>query len=138
MLVTLFPEYPNSDVLLWVVSETVEFLLVAAPVLVNLDEGFEEDVLVEELFESLACFGVHLLDGDTLMTDDDALLRVTLNIDCCHDVYALLRLLEGSAAHLYGVRYLLVVVEEYLLADYLRDEESRRLVRQLLLIKEGR
>ena len=72
------------------------------------------------------------------MSDDDALLRVALHV--YHGVYVdvLVGLLERLHLHLYRVRNLLVVVEQNLLADNLRDEEACGLVRELVLIEERR
>ena len=72
------------------------------------------------------------------MSDDDALLRVALHV--YHGVYVdvLVGLLERLHLHLHRVRYLLVVVEQYLLAYYLRDEEACGLVRKLVFVEERR
>ena len=72
------------------------------------------------------------------MPDDDALLRVALHVDDGVDVNAPFVFLEALHAHLHRVGYLLVVVEQYLLADNLRHEEAGRLVGQLVLVEVGR
>ena len=72
------------------------------------------------------------------MSDDDTLLRVALHIDDGIDVDVLLRLLEGLHHHLDAVGYLLVVVEQDLLAYNLVDEEAGGLVCPLVLVEIGR
>ena len=94
-------------------------------------------MLVEELLERLAGLGADLLQGDTLMADDDALLRVALDVDDGIDMYLTVVLLEALHDDLYGVGYLLIVIEENLLADDFRDEEAGGLVRQLVFVEEG-
>ena len=46
-------------------------------------------------------------------------------------------LLETLHAYLHGVRHLLIIIEEYLLADNLRDEELGGLVGELLFVEIG-
>ena len=70
---------------LWVVPKYVEFLVGIAPVLVNLHKGLEVNLLAKELFKCLACLGCHFLQSLALMTDDDALLAVALDINHCID-----------------------------------------------------
>ena len=123
---------------LWVVAEQVELLGGVAPVLIDLDEGLEVDALAEELLEALAGFGGNFLECLALMADDDALLRVALDIDDGVDVDVGLVFLEALHTDLDAVGDLLVVVEEYLLADDLRDEELGGLVCQLVLVEVWR
>ena len=72
------------------------------------------------------------------MSDDDALLRVALHV--YHGVYVdvAVGLLKRLHLDLYRVRNLLVVVEQNLLADYLRHEETGWFVGQLVLVEERR
>ena len=54
-----------------------KFFLRTTPILINFDESFQENFLVEEFFQSLARFRVYLLQRNTLMTNDNTLLRIT-------------------------------------------------------------
>ena len=72
------------------------------------------------------------------MAYDDALLAVALDVDDGIDMNLAVVLLEALHDNLHRVGNLLVVVKQYLLADNLRDEEAGGLVRQLVLVKEGR
>ena len=110
--------------LLRIVAKVVKLFLRAAPVFVNLDEHLEVDALAEELLESLACLCAHLLQGHALVSDDDAFLRVALNIDYRTYVYVALVFLERLHADLNRVRYLLVVIEQNLLAYYLVSQRN--------------
>ena len=56
-------------------------LVAVAPVLLDLNKELEEDLLLEETLHITACHRADLLQGDTTMTDDDALLAVTLDDD---------------------------------------------------------
>ena len=92
-------------------------MLIATPILIDLDEGFQIDGLVKELLQRLAGLGTHLLQGNTLMTNNDTLLGVTLHIDDGIDMDALVLLLKTLYTHLNRVGDLLVIVEENLLAN---------------------
>ena len=72
------------------------------------------------------------------MADDDALLRVALHIDDGIDMDMTLVLFEALHHHLDGVRNLLVVIAQNLLADNLGDEKARGLVGQLVLAEVSR
>ena len=71
------------------------------------------------------------------MADDDALLRLALHVDDGLDANEVFLLLEALHDSLYAVGYLLVVVEEYLLADDLGDEEAGGLVGPRVLVEVG-
>ena len=68
------------------------------------------------------------LEHGTLAADKDAFLAVALHIHHGHDVYRLVFLLEFLYYYFGAVGYFLVVVEEYFLAYYFGDEETRGLV----------
>lgn len=116
----------------------METFLVVAPVFVHLDVGLEEDALLEELLEGFAGLGADFLEGHALVADDDAFLAVALHEDDGADADALVRLVEGFHHYLAGVGYLLIVVEEYLLADDFGDEEAGGLVGPLVFVEVGR
>ena len=92
-------------------------MLIATPILIDLDEGFQIDGFVKELLQRLAGLGTYLLQGNTLMTNNDTLLGVTLHIDDGIDMDALVLLLKTLYTHLNRVGDLLVIVEENLLAN---------------------
>ena len=85
-----------------------------------------------------AGLGHDLLEGLALMADDDAFLRVALDIDDGIDVDVRVIFLERLDADLDAVGYLLIVVEQNLFANYLRHEESCGFVGELVLIEIGR
>ena len=118
-----------------IVTEIAQLALVVAPVLVDFYEGLEEYLLAEELFEALPRLHRHLLQRLSLMSDDNSLLRVALNIDDSVDMYDTLVLLEPFDDDLNRIRYLLVIIAQYLLTDNLRDEELRRFVGELVLVE---
>ena len=101
----------------------IEFTLGTAPVFVYLHEDLKENWLGEELFERFAGLGAYLLEGYTLMADDDTLLRVALHVNYGIDVDVLIVFLESLYSNLNAIRYLLIVIEQNLYADYLRHEE---------------
>ena len=67
------------------------------------------------------------------MANDNTLLRIAFHIDDGTDMNIFLGLLETLHAHLHTVRYLLVIIKEYLFADYLTDEEACWLICQLII-----
>ena len=81
-------------ILILIVAVLTEGVVAIAPVLVNFNEGFEIDALAEETFEALAGFGRDTLEGNTLMTDDDAFLAFTLHVNNSIDVDVTVGLLE--------------------------------------------
>ena len=72
------------------------------------------------------------------MSDDDTLLRLTLNEDVGVDVYAGVGLFEKLHSRLHHIGNLLVVVEKYFLSYYLCNEKACRLVGQLVLVEVRR
>ena len=68
----------------------------------------------------------------------DALLAIALHKDDSIDMYVRLVFLEALDRHLHAIRYLLVIEEKYLLADYLCHEETSRFVCQLILVEVWR
>ena len=120
-----------------VVSVEAEGAVAVAPVFIDLDKDVEVDALAEELLECLAGFGGDALEGYALVTDDDALLTVALDVDDRGDADVAVGLPELLHDDLAGVGYLLVVVEEYLLAHDLGDEETGGLVGPLVLVEVG-
>ena len=67
--------------LLLLVAETTQLAVVVAPIVVDLNEELQEDLLVEETLQILACLHTYALQLFTLVTDDDALLAVARNVD---------------------------------------------------------
>ena len=128
----------NHYQLFRIISESVEFSLRTAPVFINLYKGFQENLLAEEFFQSLAAFSIHLLERHTLVTNDDALLGITLHVDDGIDVDAGVILLESLHPHLYGIRNLLIIIEKYLFSNNFRNEEAGWLIGQLVLVEERR
>ena len=110
---------------------------VGPPVFVHFDEELEEDLLLEEVFDVLACLGADALESRTGFADDDTLLGIALAVDDGIDADEFVLFLEGLHFNLDRIRDLLVVVEEDLLADDLINEESRGFVGQLVLWEEG-
>ena len=86
-----------------------EFVLLVAPVFLDLDVEFEEDFLVKEGFDVLACEGAYALEHLALVADDDALLAIALDIDDGHDVYGLVALVKLLDDDLCGIGYFLVI-----------------------------
>ena len=76
-------------------------------------------MLVEEFLKLFPRLGVHFLYRHALVSDDDSLLRLPLDIYHSLDVYLLLCLLERLTPYLHSIGYLLVIEEEDLLADNL-------------------
>lgn len=72
--------------LLFQIAEGTEFILTVTPVRLDFHEQFEEDALVKELLDVFSGLHTDLLDFASLMTDDDALLGITLDIDDGHDM----------------------------------------------------
>lgn len=91
----------------------------------------EEAALSGEVFDVEAGFGAQLLDGFALMADDDALLRFAFDKDETGYIVDAVALFVAVDDDFAAVGYLLLVVEEYLLAHDLADEEPHRLVGEL-------
>lgn len=119
------------------VAVGAEDLVAVAPVLLYLDKELEEDLLLEESLHVATCHRADLLDGDTAVADDDALLAVALDDDEGLDVDTLVLFLEGFDDDFDGVGDLLLIVEEDLLTDDLGDEEACGTVGQCVLIEVG-
>ena len=111
---------------------------VRAPFPIYLHKELEEDLLLEEVLDVLACLGADALESRTGFADDDTLLGIALAVDDGIDADEFVLFLEGLHFDLARIRDLLVVVEEDLLADDLIDKESRGFVGQLVLWEEGR
>ena len=90
----------------------------------------QKDLLVEETLQVLARLHSHALQLLAFMTDDDTFLAVACNVDRRRDAVDLRLLTVLLDRDLDAVRHLFVVVEEDLLADNLRGEETQRLVGQ--------
>ena len=121
-----------------VVTVMLEAGCVGPPVFVHFDEELEEDLLLEEILDILACLGADALEGRTGFADDDTLLRVALAVDDGVDADEFVLFLEGLHLDLDRIRDLLVVVEEDLLPDDLINEEACGFVGQLVLGEERR
>ena len=120
------------------VAILTEGAVAIAPVLIDLDEGLEEDGLAEELLKAFAGFGGYALQCHALVADDDALLAIALDIDDTGDVDVFVGLLETFNHYLAGVGNLLIIIEENLLTHDFCDEEAGRFVGPLVLVEIGR
>ena len=69
------------DLLFLLVSESAQLAFVVAPVVGDLDEKLQEDLLAEKLFHVLAGRLADFLQFFALVSDQDALLRVAGYID---------------------------------------------------------
>jgi hypothetical protein len=78
--------YTYSFILFQLIAEVAELLVGVAPVLIDLDEGLEEDALAEESLQVAARLGGNLLESLALTADDDALLLIALHVDDGIDV----------------------------------------------------
>ena len=72
------------------------------------------------------------------MPDNDAFLTFALNVDNGVDVYFLFCFLKSLDLNLHRIGYFLIVVEQYFLANYLADEETRWLIGKLIFVEIGR
>ena len=81
-------------------------------------------MLFEELFKFLSCLDTHMLEFFALTADDNALLRVALHINHCHDVDFIVAFVEFLHNHLCGVRHFLVVGEQNFLAHDFGNEKA--------------
>ena len=117
---TAFP----FDLLFLFVSETAQLAFVVAPVVADLDEELQEDLLAEELFHILAGRLSHSLEFLALVADQDAFLRVAGHVDRRRDAVDGRLLLVALDLDFAAVGDLLVVEFENLLADDLRGEEG--------------
>ena len=111
---------------------------VVAPVVADLDEQLEENLLAEELFHVFARRLSDPLQLLALVADQDALLRVAGHVDRRRDAVDRRLLLVTFDLDFAAVGDLLVVEFEDLLADDLRGEEAQRLVRKRILGVERR
>ena len=64
----------NYSLLVVVVAEARELAVVIAPIVINLDEELQEDLLTKERLDIGTSLLSYLLQALTLMTDNDALL----------------------------------------------------------------
>ena len=128
----------NNTCSLGVVAEAIEVALVVAPVLFDLDEGGEHDLLAEEGLDVLACQHAEPTQHGTFVTNEDALLAFAFAIDDGRNVDDVVALLEALDADLAGIGNLLVVEQQDLLADDFGDEEPGGLVGQGILLEIGR
>ena len=112
----------------------MEHAFAVAPVLLDLDPEVEEDARAEQRLDVLARQSADLLEHCALGTDDDALLRVALDVDRRADVDITIR----PRRHLirldgHRMRHLVARELQDLLADELGDDEALRLVRDHVL-----
>ena len=108
----------------------MEHAFTVAPILLDLDPEIEEDARAEQRFDVLAREGADFLEHRALGTDDDALLRVALDVDGRADVDIAVR----ARRHLirldgHRMRHLVARELQDLLADEFRDDQALRLVR---------
>ena len=59
----------------------LEAVGVGTPILVHFDEELEEDLLLEEVLDVLACLRADALEGRTGFADDDAFLGIAFAIN---------------------------------------------------------
>lgn len=97
----------------------------------------EEAALASELLDVAAGFGAEFLDGLALVADEDGFLAVALDEDEARDVVDAFLLLVALDSHLAAVGDFLLVVEEYLLAHDLADEEAHGAVGEFVLGEVG-
>ena len=116
----------------------LEAVGVGTPILVHFDEELEENLLLEEVLDVLACLRADALEGRTGFADDDAFLGIAFAVDDCVNANEFVLFLEGFYFYFNRVRDLFVVVLEDLLADDLVDKEACGLVGQLVFREERR
>ena len=97
----------------------IQLSLRRTPIFIDFHEDLQIDRFPKELLQCLTRLRTHLLQGHTLMTDDDTLLTVTFHIDDGIDMNMLLVFLEALYADFHGIGNLLVVIQEDLLPDNL-------------------
>lgn len=97
----------------------------------------EEAALTGEFLDVAAGFGAEFLDGFALVADEDGLLAVALDEDEARDVVDAFLLLVALDGDLAAVGDFLLVVEEYLLAHDLADEEAHGAVGEFVLGEVG-
>ena len=124
-------------ILLQVVTKATQLSLAVAPILLHLYKELQKDLLAQKSLHILAGLLSHLLQALALVADDDSLLRLAGNIDCSRGAVDSGLLLVGVNLNLAAVGYLLLVVQENLLADNLRGKEAQSLVRKRILRIEG-
>ena len=64
----------------------LEAVGVGTPILVHFDEELEEDLLLEEVLDVLACLRADALEGRTGFADDDAFLAISFAIYHCRNL----------------------------------------------------
>ena len=64
-----------------IVAVVLEAAGIGTPVFVHLDEELEEDGLLEEILDVLACLGADALEGGAGFADEDAFLAVAFAVD---------------------------------------------------------
>ena len=116
-----------------------------APLFLNFYEEFEEDTGSKQPFDFLTGGGSDSLEHLTLLADEDGLLALSFAVDCGSDFgyreLAVFSLFRGGRFFVFfdddsgGVGNLLAGEEQDLLADELGDEETLRLVGELVFWK---
>ncbi len=107
------------------VPEPLQLRLVVAPVFVDLDEQFQENLLPRKLLDVGAGLHAKFLDGAATLADDDGFLRVAGHIDDAADVDAVFGLLITFHLDLHGIRDLLLEPPPRLQHRQQREEPSR-------------
>ena len=120
-----------------VVAVVFEAAGVGAPVFIYLDEELEEDRFLEELLDILSCQRSDPLEGRSGFADEDTFLRLAFAVDDGIDADDMFFFVERLHFDLDGIRYLLVVGEQDLLAYDLVDKEAFGLIGQLVFGEEG-
>ena len=115
------------------IAEATELAVGIPPVVAHLHVKLQEHLLAEKLFEFDACGRPHPFQHLALMSDEDAFLRLASHINGSRNAVKTGLLPILVYRYLHTVRNLLLVVEEYLLTDYLRSEETHRPVGQRIL-----
>lgn len=106
------------------IPESLELVWVVAPVIGHLNREAKVDVLLEESLQILAGLYANALEHAPPVPDEDAPLRIAGNV--YHRLYTVDTTLFAVVAHrdLYRVGHLLMGVEQDLLSDDLRNEET--------------
>ena len=124
--------FHNSS--LFFVSEAPELFAALAPVRVHLDIQAQENLLLEEVLHFEPCLRSEALHRRARLADQDALLAVPHHVDDGADLIALGPFLEGLDLHFAAIGNLLPIVEQDLLPDDFRSEESQVAVCEGILV----
>src|SRR5512141_2017093 len=103
---------PHSSIVTRI-THPPHFAVIIAPVLADFDPHFQVDLTVQQTLNGVARVGADLLQHLAATADEDALLRIALDVDGGRDVYRaalpLIVLLDDDGD---GVRYFLLQVQQ--------------------------